>query len=150
MDSLMQYHPDYRKAIIDYCYNSNLFYPCTMFVSRKEIYDDFCSTFFPVFEDVEKRLKTHGYSRLNRCIAYLGELSLGLYVTHNHLRRKFVKMDSCGIDEEQLTSFRSNIRNWKKRIGFKLMYGHINQLELGLYHAVKPGLKGDGIDLNYL
>lgn len=146
LNALLRLHPEYKDAVLDYCYNSNMFYRCTMFVAKKEIYDDFCETFFPVFFELDKTLLAHGYNRLNRAIAYLGELSLGIYITHKKLKPRFVPMKFYPDNTIKLTPWRK-LRNCihivKCKVGFRLLNGR--HKDLYLYEAVTLALKGQGI-----
>ena len=85
-DSFLGIHPEFRESFTKYYFNYNKFHPYTMFIARKDIYDDFCEFIFPVFYELEKKLKPHSYSRQNRFIAYCGEWSLGLYVVCRNLK----------------------------------------------------------------
>lgn len=148
LDALLEIHPEYKESVINYCYNSNRFIPCTMFLAKKSVYDDFCKTFFPVFFKIDSIMLTHGYSRLNRAIAYLGELSLGLYVTHNNLKAKYVPLKFCADtnvrqSETLLKKIKGSIRKTKRNIGFKLLNGKFTKLYR--YDAVVAALKRDGI-----
>lgn len=149
-DVLLKHHPEYYNALLKYCYNSNQFVRCTMFVAKKEIYDDFCSSFFPVFEEIEGIIRKYGYSRLNRSIAYMGELSLGIYVIHNNLKCKFVPQDVYSQKKSNkllyiLRRIKHNLIIKKRVIGFKLLSKQTNKIKL--YDAVVLGLKNDGITL---
>lgn len=145
---LLEKHPEYKKAILDYCYNSNMFYRCTMFVAKKDVYDDFCETFFPIFFELDNLLLSHGYNRLNRAIAYLGELSLGIYITHKKLRPKYVPMKfypDNSIKKSAWRKLRERIHQAKCIFGFKLLNGRTK--DIYLYDAVTLALKGQGINV---
>ena len=148
-DVLLKMHPEYYNAILHYCYNSNMFVRCTMFVARKKIWDDFCNTFFPVFEEVEKIIKKHSYSRLNRSIAYMGELSLGIYVTHKKLRVKYVPQFNESKHSNFVLNYLRRIKKYliktKLSLGFYLLNGRCKTMML--YEAVVLGLKNDNIIL---
>lgn len=151
IDTLLKFHPDYKKAVLDYCCNSYRFIRCTMFITKKEIYDDFCETFFPVFSEVEKIIKPHGYTRLNRCVAYFGELSLGIYVTHNKLKRRYLPMKAYG------DIVKNNSCAWLNRVNeilvhpvkvFILRTITRRNHKLSPYDAVAQALKNQGINLD--
>lgn len=88
LDTLCGIYPNRKKDIIDFFFNFNLFYPFNMFLSKKEIYDEYCKFLFPLLSKTEDRLKLHGYSRQNRAIGYIGEVCLGLFIYLKGLRVK--------------------------------------------------------------
>lgn len=90
LSELLRLHPEYKDAIDSYC-NGNKFYKCAMFIARKEVYDDFCATMVPVLEAVDRLYSPMQFTRQKRAIGYLGEVSLGLYITHKHLRCRVVR-----------------------------------------------------------
>lgn len=92
VDTILKVHPECKNAFINYFYDYDRFYPYTMFISKKEIYDEFCEFIFPVFFELEKRLLRHGYNRQNRFIAYCGEWSLGLFAIYKKLRIKEIPL----------------------------------------------------------
>ena len=150
-DTLLMIHPEYKKTIIKYCYNSFRFYRCTMFIAKKKTYDQFCETFFPVFFKTEERLKTHSYSRLNRAIAYFGELSLGLFIEHNKLSVHYVKPIEYTNNDQCKKRIHFGIKSkcirYKRLIGFYLFQN--KQSKLSPYSAVNVGFLQDGIELNH-
>jgi hypothetical protein len=89
-DTFLEIHPEYKDGFMRYFYHSRVSYPFTMFIAKKEVYDNFCEFMFPVFFALEKRLKEHGYSRQKRTMGYFGEYSLGLFVTCFNLKVKRV------------------------------------------------------------
>lgn len=87
-DTLVSMYPDAGDAVIDYFFNSNYLYPCSMFICRRELMDEYCGFMMPVLEETEKRLLSGGYSRQRRAIAYMAEFMLGFYITYRKLRVK--------------------------------------------------------------
>ena len=83
-------YPQYKITFFEYFYNSKVSYPYQMFISKKDIYDDYCSFMFPVLFELEKIMKHHGYSRQERAIGYIGEWFLGLYISCKQLKVKNV------------------------------------------------------------
>lgn len=109
VDTFLYMRPEYKTEIIDYFVNYNKFYPFTMFLAKKEIYDDFCEFVFPVFFELEKRIPEHSFSRQNRYMAYFGEWSLGLYIFCKHLKVKKVPYIMHSDNSNQPTKAKSKI-----------------------------------------
>ena len=151
LDTLLGHYPQYRESIIDYFYNHYSFVPFTMFLAKKEIYDDYCSFIFPVLFEVEKRIKPREYSRQKRVIGYFGEWSLGMYILCKNLKTKTVPFVMCGNDNHtrpQAESFtfklKWNVKVWKDRLR------HHFVRRVVVPSDVRAALRRDGIELNNL
>lgn len=60
--------------------NGTLFYPCNMFIAKRELFCDYSKFLFDVLQEVEKRIHMETYSREGyRTIGHLGERLLGIY-----------------------------------------------------------------------
>lgn len=152
MDTMLKMRPQYKDRIIDYFYNDNEWTPCTMFITRKEILDDFCEFLFPVLEELEKRIPRHPYSRQNRFIAYFGELSLGLYIYCKQLKKKKVPLVMLGevnhtptVEKAGIKLLINNFMCFAKKI-----YRKIFGIHDGLFvpDDVLAGFRNDGITLD--
>lgn len=84
LDTLLEIHSSYKREILNYFYNSRTSFPYSMFIARKELFDEFCEFIFPVLLVWRKNQK-HGYTRQRRVMGYLGEYSLGLLLHVNIL-----------------------------------------------------------------
>lgn len=150
LDTLLYLHPENKKEIMDYFFNSRLSVPYSMFVAKKEIYDQYCEFIFPVFFEMEKKMKPHGYSRQKRAMGYFGEYSLGLFILCKHLKYKAVPLLAYG-EAEQKRSF----KNVVKTIIYSVMYRLVESIqptpkEYYCHPATKTGFKQDGISLKIL
>ena len=149
IDIMISTYPEYRKEIIDYFYNSRESYPYTMFVAKKEIYDDFCKFIFPVFFRIENIVKPHGYTRQKRMMGYLGECSLGLYIHCKHLKPLALPLKFA--DKSNNSSNKLMIRRiFKKiiRLNFSIIESFIPTPQtVFVPDAVRVGLKSDNIEL---
>lgn len=151
LDTLLGFYPQYKEPIIDYFYNHYSFVPFTMFLAKKEIYDDYCSFIFPVLFEVEKRIKPREYSRQKRVIGYFGEWSLGMYILCKNLKTRTAPFVMCGNDNHtkpQTESFsfklKWNVKVWKDRLRHRFVHRVIVPSD------VRAALQRDGIELNNL
>jgi hypothetical protein len=150
LDTLLYMYPQYKKDIIDYFYNSRLSLPYSMFVAKKETYDAFCEFIFPVFFEMEKKMKGHGYTRQKRAMGYFGEYLLGLFIKCKKLKYKRVPLLSYG-DAERKRTLRSVFRNTVFSVLYRLVgLFQLTPKEIRVPVAVKVGLKLDGIELKAL
>ena len=143
-------YPQYASHINDYFFDNYRFNQYTMFISKKELYDEFCEFIFPVFDKLEKIIRQHPYSRQNRNIAYFGEFSLGLFI---HCRNLKVKRIPIIMNNK---SFRLNFKQKIKRTLFELhirtyafFRSFVKKRRIRMIpDDVKLGLKNDGYDLS--
>ena len=147
LDTLLYMYPEYKQEIMDYFFNSRLSIPYSMFIAKKEVFDQFCEFIFPVFFEMEKKMKPHGYSRQKRAMGYFGEFSLGLFILCKHLKYKHIPLKAYG----EISTTKSLKSTIKKSV-FSTLYYLIEciQPKIKEYHcppAVKVGLANDGIEL---
>lgn len=150
MDTMLAMHPEYKKEIISYYYNSRKSYPYTMFITTKEVYDDFCEFIFPVFEEIEKRSKEHGYTRQKRFIAYFGEYSLGLYILCKKLRPKSLPLKFVGQEQIKPNMFKTICKELIRFIYIMVDNMRPSPKDVVVPDAVKVGFKADNIELRAL
>jgi hypothetical protein len=73
-----------------------------MFITRREIFDDYCKWLFSILEEVEKSVHIRDYSvGQARLFGFMGERLLPVYVKKNKLRTKhypilFINNDNSG------------------------------------------------------
>lgn len=146
-DTLLSMYPDYRCDFERYFLNSFSFPSCTMFVAKSEVYDRFCRFIFPLFFEMEKKLRPHGYSRLNRNIAYFGEMLLGLFMMHENLKPKWVPMLFEGKRRKDRT-LSGNLKYYL--LQFLSIFRSKKEVDSILTVSVKKGLENDGIHLTCL
>lgn len=152
LDSLLSIYPQYKQKIIDYFYNSRLSVPFTMFIAKKELYDEFCAFVFPVLFDLEKRIKPHGYTRQKRAMGYFGEFSLGLFILCKGLKIREVPLDMCGVirkGTKRLSLF-SAYQFWVRRLWDIMTFVVKSPTDIIVPEEVKAGFKQDGIQLKAL
>ena len=61
------------------CFSKTTFFPCNMFVMKRDVLDDYCSRLFPVLFEVMERVGTHEDTYQNRYPAFMAERLLNLY-----------------------------------------------------------------------
>jgi hypothetical protein len=147
LDTLLYMYPEYKQEIMDYFFNSRLSIPYSMFIAKKEIFDQFCEFIFPVFFEMEKKMKSHSYSRQKRAMGYFGEYSLGLFILCKHLRYKKIPLKAYG-DAATNISLKRKIKTFL----LSMVWRFIDNMsktpkEFTCPTAIKVGLKQDGISL---
>lgn len=146
-DTFLSIYPEYKEAFMEYFYHSKNSYPFQMFISKKEVYDDYCSFMFPVLFETEKRVKSHGYTRQRRAMGYLGEWFLGLYIYCKNIKIKAVPI--VDLSCTPLNKSLGTLINNKMR---RLFYGINNiiykrPMTIQVPDGIRSGLKADGIEL---
>ncbi len=143
IDTLLELHPDYRKATTDYLFNNHLISQCNMFIMKWEDFCHYCDFLFSFLEQCEKRMKPHSYTRLKRNLGYIAESFQGLYILHNNLKVKYVDREEIGFTEGsgKLTGKLRKFRNWF------IMKTRGRVKHLSVYPSVITGLKQDNIKI---
>ncbi len=71
--------PEYLEAAEEY-FNGKLFYPCNLFLMKREIFDEYCNWIFPILFELEKRIDITNYDETERrVVGFLGERLLGVF-----------------------------------------------------------------------
>lgn len=86
------YPDDYAKG---YKFFANtLFYPCNMFVCRKQVMDKFAAWEFPYLKKLKEVIRLSDYSRERRFLGFIGEGLLPLYFFNRGYRVKTMRIVS--------------------------------------------------------
>ena len=144
VDSLLSIYPNYKKVAVDYLLNSNEIIQCSMFIAKKEIYDEFCNFAFPVLLDYERRIRDSGYFRMNRSVGYVGEMLLGLFIRARCLKVRFVPMKTEG----GATQHRYSLK-YKLKMKLVSLLQNRKHTDFVIWPEVQVGFKIDGIKLKY-
>lgn len=146
-DTFLSIHPEYRAEFNKYFYDSRDSYPFQMFISTKKLYDEYCEFLFPVLFEVEKKLKSHGYTRQKRTMGYIGEWCLGLFIYCRDLKVKQLPLMSYGVEKINHPKFHA-IKLFVERIIADIqdtVSG--NKKYLSVPDAIRVGLIQDNISL---
>lgn len=145
IDSVLSIHPDSKEALLRYFYNSTEYFFYSMFIMRRELFDEYCNFIFPVLFDLEKRIKPHGYSRQQRALGYFGETSLGLFIYYKNIKVKGVEI--TGTDELTDSKAKIMFRNFRNLLNRVLEAPIPIPKEFVVPEFIKIGLKNDNIEL---
>lgn len=151
-DCILELYPEYHDSINKYFFDSNIWYHCNMNIMAWENFQKYSEWLFPILELLYKRIIPSGYSRINRSIGYAAEALMGLYIIHNNLRVKEVKMFNS--ETNQIIQ----INHFWENFGFNISKGIKNFLKVILDRprpprpieispAVELGLKNNDIEL---
>ena len=151
LDTLVTLYPQYKSKIIDFFFNSRISVPFTMFIAKKELYDEFCSFVFPICFALEKKILPHGYSRQKRIIGYFGEVSLGVFVACKGLRIKEVPLEMYGkIQKSKSSTLFKMWRYGTQKIVDFITFVEGSPKDITVPNDVRMGLQQDGIELQSL
>lgn len=151
IDTLLKLHPEYRQTVLEYFYKNRMLYRCNIFIARKELYDKYCETFFPVYFEAEKRMRRHPFSRQNRAIAYFGEYSLGLFIMHENLK---VKTRFCIEDGNALNTTKQKLEHMKWRAVSRIKHAIYKRIgpkctDIPVFWSCVAALQREGIDIDF-
>ena len=82
IEAIKYLYPEYYKAA-DIVQNGYFYYAYNMFITSREILDDYCRWLFNILEYCEKRIKKRSDGYQNRYIGFLAERLLTIYIIHN-------------------------------------------------------------------
>ena len=79
LETVRELSPEYAEAAEEY-FNGTLFYPCNLFVMRREVFDQYCRWLYPLLFELEKRIDICHYDeKEQRVFGLLGERLLGVF-----------------------------------------------------------------------
>lgn len=80
----------FLSGIAENFFKGKTFYPCNMFIMKKEIFQEYSAILFDVLEEFEKRADISNYSREGyRTIGHLGERMAGIYYLYLKSQQKY-------------------------------------------------------------
>ncbi len=80
----------FLKSVADKYFAGTVFYPCNMFIMKKELFQEYSEILFDVLEEFEKRADVSLYSREGyRTIGHLGERMAGIYYQYVQEQGKY-------------------------------------------------------------
>lgn len=86
-DVFKEVHPDYYKTFKDVLLGKEI-YPYSIFVARKEWFDNYCSWLFSFLFKLENALKEKNGVEPERMIGYVAEILLIVYIKQNNFKTK--------------------------------------------------------------
>lgn len=82
IDVLKELYPEYSDSADAYM-NGHIFYPCNMFIMRKELFFEYSDWLFSILAETEKRIDMSNYSMEGlRTPGHIAERLLGVYYTY--------------------------------------------------------------------
>jgi hypothetical protein len=111
--------PDYYDSFCKVMENNNLLSPYSMFITKWNIFDDYCKWLFAILENIEKQrdLKTYLTYQM-RVLGFMAERLLNVYVSKNKLKVKYYPIIILDDKNEKCSLFISIIFNLKFRLSF--------------------------------
>lgn len=84
---IKEYYPEYEEDFVNQIVYGNLFIPCNILITSKEIFNDYCEWLFNILFFVEKYSPYKIYDDYNqRVFGFLSERLLAVYFYHNKLK----------------------------------------------------------------
>lgn len=83
-------YPEYLRVYDDVLSSQSASY-CNMMVSKKAVFDSYCSWLFDILFEVEKRVDLSDYTPAEaRIFGYLSEILINVWVKYNHLSVEYL------------------------------------------------------------
>ncbi|MDA3892752.1 MAG: DUF4422 domain-containing protein [Salinivirgaceae bacterium] len=113
--------PDYLSSFYKLLKNTNRLELLCVFITRWELFDDYCAWLFAIFEEANKYVDaSHNTLHEERAFAFLGELLFPIYVHHNKLKIKYLPVAWINPNVKNKSWFRYHGSNIKSTIRFWL------------------------------
>lgn len=81
-DIVKELYPQYSTSVDGYL-NGSLFYPCNMFIMKKEVFHQYCEWLFSILDKLEQKIDISNYSvEGKRCFGHIAERLLGVFYTY--------------------------------------------------------------------
>lgn len=81
-DIVKELYPQYSTSVDKYL-NGHLFYPCNMFIMKKEVFHQYCEWLFSILDKLEQKIDISNYSvEGKRCFGHIAERLLGIFYTY--------------------------------------------------------------------
>lgn len=93
-----------------------------MFITRREIFDEYCEWLFTILKLLESKIKLSEYDVQKRVYGYIGERLLNIYLEHykNKLKIKYLPIFKiCNDEKENLIKY--NLRIFRNELIFLLL-----------------------------
>lgn len=82
MEAIRELYPEYLSSA-ELAQSGIYYYAYNMFITRKEIFDDYCKWLFDILEYCEERIGLKADNYQNRYIGFLAERLLTIFLTYN-------------------------------------------------------------------
>ena len=141
-------YPQYHKAMVDYFYNSNKWIMCSMFVCKRDLFEDYATFLFNTLGEAEKYVRSTGYySRYRRSIGYIGEVLLPIYCYANNLKIKYLPIIKVDTNINTKETLRSKMHNFKTNLLFRMQQIRKYKELPELWDTILNSLKQDNINI---
>lgn len=132
---ILDYSPEYIVSF-DEVFNNNIFYPYNMFITHKNLFDNYCNWLFLILFELEKKIQIPNDFYQRRIFGFIGERLLNVWVLHNNLKVKnhkvlFIKQRSFFSKEDcikYITSIENPFIYFKTKFILKMLIDKIRFL----------------------
>lgn len=118
--TITKLYPEYQEAYNKVMIDGYKFSPYNMFLTRYEIFEDYCKWLFDILFEVERQIKISAYPDQARVLGYMGERLLNIYVVHNHLKVKYLPIIKIE-DKKSISPLKEIVANTGKALTAKLL-----------------------------
>jgi hypothetical protein len=109
---IRDFFPDYYYFYCEILERGNKYFPHLMFITKWEIFNDYCEWLFELLNKMEERLEIKSYSSgANRVLAFMAEAIFPVYVAKNSYKVKKYPIITLD-DEKKTTSLRKTITHY--------------------------------------
>lgn len=137
---MLQRFPKQSEQIERFFIRNNKFYPCNMFICKKELFDQISEWEFSILSDLEKIIRFSNYTHQKRVLGYIAETLLSYYIFINKLKvKEYPIVEMIGYKNTNEQSIKEKII---AILNFNIQKLHA---KFEIPPAVHVGLESDGI-----
>lgn len=148
LQAIKKLSPEYYSTAEYYLFHFNGFIGLNMFITSRQIANEYFQWSFSILDYCYKNLKLSEYSRLRRVIGYIGEFLLPIYCFHNKLKIKYVEIIDKPNAIKKIT-LKSIISKYYHNIKMSTLWffnvKRQNELFKNSLSSLQTGLRNDGI-----
>ena len=116
--TILDFYPDYISDYDHIMNDTNKLFPYNMFITRWDIFDDYCKWLFGILFLVEKKISISKYPYQARVFGFMGERLLNLYCYHHGLKVEYRQVCMINTDAARLNYF----QYWLRKMYFNFLF----------------------------
>ena len=148
IEVIKEKYPSYVDAAKSSLFG-NVFYPCNMFIMRKDIFDEYCNWLFDILFELEKQIDFSKKSNESlRTLGHIGERLLGVFIDYqkqhkNHVIKELPKYQINDMSTDHLLkpAFSNN--------NVPIIFSTNNQFSLFIASTIQSIVKSSTSSNNY-
>lgn len=119
-ETVYSLYPDYKESFEFIMDKNNKLSPFNMFVTNKEILNEYCDWLFTILKEIEDKIYISQYPYQQRVFGFMAERLLNVFVYHKKLKVKYIDVAFIGTELKSKKNINEFISNSAKEIMFQI------------------------------